>query len=237
MKFLTVEGNIGAGKSTLLRKLNDKLTTEVAQRVKILQEPVERFQRYKEFNPLELFYKEKDRNTGFIQLHIIQELKDFFRENIANADESIKLIVSERSPYSPKIFLNVLLKSDFITPFEHAKLNEFADDALKHCTPNCQFGTHHVLYLDESPETCEQRISKCMRGAECDGITRDYLYQLKNEYSAYLDTFAQINGESSITVVPSSSDSDTNATVLPCLTRLIEQLLASVDMENANTSE
>lgn len=237
MKFLAVEGNIGAGKSTLLRKLKDTLTTEVAKSVKILQEPVERFQHYKEFNPLELFYKEKDRNTGFIQLHIIQELKDFFHENLASADESIKLIVSERSLYSPKIFLNVLLKSDFITAFEHAKLTEFADDALKHCTPNCQFGTHHVLYLDESPETCEQRISKRMRGGECDGITRDYLYKIKNEYSAYLDTFAQINGDACITVITSSSDSDTNATVLPCLTRLIEQMLASVDMENAKTSQ
>ena len=71
--------------------------------------------------------------------------------------------------------MNVLLKSDFISEFEHAKLTEFADDVLKHCTPNCQFGTHHVLYLDESPETCQQRISKRMRGSEYDGISIEYL--------------------------------------------------------------
>ena len=226
MLVLAVEGNIGSGKTSLLTKLKDNLSTQVDKRVKILLEPVERFQRYKEFNPLELFYKEQHRNAGFIQLHITQVLKDFFHENLAETDQNIKLIVSERSLFSTRIFANVLLRSDFITRFEHAKLDEITDDALKQCMPNCQLGAHHIFFLDTSPETCKKRISKRKRRAECNSITIDYLCQIKNEYSTYLDTFERVNGGSSVTKVTSSDDdSDINTTALSRLMKLIEHLL------------
>ena len=227
MLFLSVEGNIGSGKTTLLRKLKDKLSTQVDNHVKILLEPVERFQCYKEFRPLDLFYKEQHRNAGFIQLHITQVLKDFFHENISQCGENIKLFVFERSIYSPKIFLNVLLKLDYITEFEHAKLNEITDDSIQYCIPDCQLGAHHLFFLNTSPETCKERIAKRMRGAESDGITMEYLWQIKNEYSTYLDTFARVNGESSVTVFTPSNECD--APALASLMKLIKQLLSKCE--------
>ena len=68
---IALEGLIGAGKSTLLNYLKDNFTD-----VLYIEEPVDSFQTYKSFNPLDLLAK-----NGFAaQYHIIRSLIGYYRK-------------------------------------------------------------------------------------------------------------------------------------------------------------
>ena len=76
MQVITIEGLIGAGKTTLLRKIQQSLPKNVC----LIPEPVDLFQQYKSFNPLELYYKEPRLNSGFCQLHILNGMTNQYEK-------------------------------------------------------------------------------------------------------------------------------------------------------------
>ena len=63
MKVIVVEGNIGSGKTQLLQKTWEKMSEFEMQNVRILIEPLEAYENYKNVNPLELLYSNPRKNA------------------------------------------------------------------------------------------------------------------------------------------------------------------------------
>lgn len=223
MKFLSIDGNIGAGKTTLLENLAREVAVRFSdKKIKILFEPVERFESYKSFNPLQLFYEDKTKNAAFVQLHIIGEIAEYFREAITEDEGTIDLIVCERSLFSPKIFSGLMLKNQLVTDFEYEKLCDETNRLLHDVLPDCAvLGADYVFYLDTPDEVCQARIEKRARQSEVNKISLDYLSDLRTEYSYYLERFGQVNGLGSVMRSTSTGVEETTVELLDFIRRVL----------------
>ena len=108
MKVITVEGLIGAGKSTLLRNIQPSLPKNVC----LIPEPVDLFQQYNSFNPLQLYYEEPYLNAGFCQLHILNGLTSQYDKFLF---EKPKNILTERNIFSSTVFTKTLRSLGYLS--------------------------------------------------------------------------------------------------------------------------
>jgi len=198
MKILSVEGLVGAGKTTLLQKIKPLLPPSV----EIIYEPVERFQTYKQFNPLKLFYDDPVRNAGFVQYHIIEELGKHFSEKISDCEkQNTKLMICERNMFSPRIFINLLLKRNYLTMFEYEKLLEKVDTTLQCVLPkDCSLGAHYIFFINTPVHLCRKRIALRARDGEVNNISEEYLADMRQEYFSYIHMFKAENGQNTMRV-------------------------------------
>lgn len=198
MKVISLEGNIGAGKSTTLSKLKEILPDDLS--IQIIEEPVLAFQTYKHFNPLELLYLDPLMNSGFAQMHIIEEQLKHYKDTVNN---SVDILLCERSLYSPIIFTKTLASLGYVSPFVESKLLDASIKAITTVFPGNPFASDAVFYLDTPVDICFKRIALRDRLAE-DQINITYLSTLEAEYHNFLQ-------ETSSNVVRWNSGSDNRA--------------------------
>lgn len=203
MKILCIEGNIGSGKSSLMRRIEPLLPSNV----KILMEPVHLFSYYKGFSPLKAFYDDPKKYAFFLQNHVIDSQLKHFRQqvNLGGGEEKIKLLISERTLYSPILFTNTLFKSGCLTPMEKEKLHEYSQNVIHTTLCNKPMGADYLFYLHLPPLDCIQRIRIRGRDGE-EGITTGYLSTLEHEYSTYIATFNKLYGETAVRKVEVGSN-------------------------------
>ena len=198
MIILSVEGNIGAGKSSILRRTEPHLPPGV----KILMEPVGSFQNYKDMNPLKLFYEDPTKYAFFAQNHIIEAHYKHFLEQL-QMQQSVSILVTERTLYSSVVFTNALFKMGWLNEMEKEKLLEYSQKMIANVSPDTPMGAHYVFYLNEYPHVCMKRILERGRQGE-KSISCTYLSQLEAEYHDYCEKFMKKHGSFSLRMAPAT---------------------------------
>ena len=186
MKIVAVEGNVGAGKSTLLGKLKPYFQSDF--RVKVLEEPVHIFEKFNEHNPLELMYKDPFTYASFSQLHILESVAAYYREQLLECAEGVKLLLCERSLFSPIIFSKVQYRNGYFEEFVYDYLVDRARKNLTEILPHHIFGADVVLFLSTSVENCLHHINvRCREGEN--NLDIAYLKCIEECYYEYLENF------------------------------------------------
>ena len=185
MKILAVEGNVGAGKSTLIRKLKPHFQNDF--RVKFLEEPVHLFAKFYEHNPLDLMYTDPFAYASFAQMHILESVAVYYREQLECVD-GVKLLLCERSLFSPIIFATSQYRSGHFGKFVYDYLIDRARKNLTEILPHHNFGANAILFLKTSAENCLQHISTRRREGE-NNVDPEYLKCIEECYREYLEKF------------------------------------------------
>jgi len=169
-----VEGNIGVGKSTLACQLARQLN------YKVFLEPTTK-------NPyLAKFYENPKKYALKLQLWIFRQR---FRTYIAATEHVLKSgqgVLLDRSVFSDAVFAEVNYQQGSISQEGYEYYKELRKQALK-----AVLIPHTTLYLDVSPETCNERILGRGRDYES-GIPLEYLKGLDASYHKFLDEMRNV---------------------------------------------
>lgn len=172
VKYLVcVEGAIGAGKSTLLKNIQEKNLPGI----KVLSEPVDEWRACKVNNDgknlLECMY-DGTISSSLFQLTVLQSR--FGPLMKALCDPDVKIVISERGPWSEK---HVFSRTN-LNDIEFACYN-YAHSALtRDILPICGDVNVLFLHLHIRIESVLERIKKRGRVEES-GITKKYLTRLE----------------------------------------------------------
>ena len=186
---MCIDGNIAAGKSTLLSALRQRMGAQ--KKYRFLHEPVDRFCQYKEFNPLQLAYLNPHVYSSITQLHILQEIKEFYSEKLS----SDRLYVTDRSLGSTVPFINAQYHHNYISEFEKVFLK---DRALSWSQ---KFPVNKHLFISCPPRCCFERVQARKRKEE----TPLSLYDLEiidQYYQEYIKDLISEKGLACIKVLP-----------------------------------
>ena len=171
--IISIEGLIGAGKSTLVSFLKDIKLEDTF----FVNEPVEEFQTFYHFNPLET----QKLNPFATQLHIIRCLKKQYN-NLIEKSNGARVIITDRCLNSSIVFIDTLYRTGCINDFEKKLLETIVQetkDEIKLVEPDA------IFFLTASPEVCHQRALFRNRVSELDNISNDYLNKLNESYLKY----------------------------------------------------
>lgn len=189
MKIVSIEGNIASGKSTLLKYFKYRFKNIVNW--EFVQEPVEQFTSFLNYNPLELSYL-NSKNIPACQMHITDVLKKHYKDKLKDGD---KIYICERSLYSPIIFTQTYFDEGIISNFccDYLKLqvkNEIEKLKLK------PFACSQLFYIDTPLSECLSRIKKRARKEELstDFDFNKHLLYVKNNYDKLLLDFKEQEG-------------------------------------------
>lgn len=180
MRVIILEGLIGAGKSCLLKNIQPYLTPEV----KVIMEPVDRFQSFDSYNPLGEMYENPMMNSGFGQLHIIQEQALCYEEQLR--EEKPAILLTERSIYSPVIFTKTLRSAGFLSEFVEAVLLKHSHQKILEIFPDKPLAADKMFWVDTPISVCLSHIAQRGREGES-AITESYLSKLSTFYGEYID--------------------------------------------------
>lgn len=163
MPIFSIEGNIGSGKSSLLAKLK-----ESSPELIFLQEPVDEWNTIKDADGttiLEKYYQDQGRWAfAFQMMAFITRVRQF------KAAPKNVVVITERSVFTDReIFAKMLHDSGKISNIEYTIYLKWFDDLVGDLTID------GVIYVNTTPEVCEQRIQKRARPGET--ISFDYLEQ------------------------------------------------------------
>lgn len=200
---ISIEGIIGSGKTSAIIEIQkyircvqfqidnakDPFSRVLINQCRLYREPVELFETLpdSDINPL----MEGSSSTAVssdvmsLQLHIIRCLFKFYSQ-IVNENPcphcTPRLIITDRSFESCKIFIQTAMKTNRISRFA----NEMLHREWQNCfglTPKPDF----IIFLDIEPELSLARIKARGRESERD-ITLDYLKNLREEHLIHLGT-------------------------------------------------
>ena len=160
--YFAIEGNIGSGKSTLLNTFQEKNIDYI----QTIREPVEEYSSFRgignvRHNPLQESYRDSVRSAGFAQLHILQTSGKYYAEKYRQTRRSV--IVSERSIWSPTVFISAQKKIDNLSNFAADYLEKELARTLREAGP---LVPDHIIFLDASPDLCFKRIKERNRREE-----------------------------------------------------------------------
>ena len=167
-KYFALEGLVGSGKTTCLNHL------AFERDVCCVSEPVHLFEHFQSHNPLALQYSDPLTNAVAAQLHILHVSAAHYGQ-IPPADALLqdKIILSERSIFSPKVFINANHRrgvfSDFTRDFLLGKLEDVTVDVRK---------LDAIIYFDAPPYLCKERIANRKREGEESACSQDFLDHL-----------------------------------------------------------
>ena len=198
MNIVTVEGIIGAGKTRLLHEVTDQVPPDA----QILFEPVEGFCKYGKFNPLQLAFEQNGKNCAMCQLHFIETLEEFYRYKKENVP--LTFWVTERNLYSPMVFINALLKANYLSEFCACKLGDATNKALKAIFPEHPFGADKIFFIDCPVEIAFKRIKDRERVEETkvnEAEFYNYLLHLDRSYKEYLEYYKHNRGAANLCIV------------------------------------
>jgi thymidylate kinase len=190
--FVTVDGNIGGGKSTLLRNLQKHYGVKYHKDYDVifLQEPVEKWEQFRDENNvtiLEKFYDNQYEFSFSFQIMAcisrIKVIRDALKNiKLSNSKKNV-IVISERSLYTDKmVFAKMLYESGKISYINYQiYLNLFE-------TFSEDFPIHKVIYVKTSPEHCHCRILKRSRNGESN-IPLEYLTTCSDYHEEMLKYF------------------------------------------------
>jgi deoxyadenosine/deoxycytidine kinase len=165
--WCSIEGGIGAGKTTFIEKVVPKLLNDP---IVIIPEPVEEWEKS---GILAKSYTDPTYTFPAQCTFFTSRIKAFRQRYNVNA-----LNVSERSPFSDKLFWNIQNNE----PLLHtAYMDMWAEwqNLMPVRRPDI------FIYLKSSTKTAMDRISERNRSAE-DGIEESYLSRLNKEHDLFL---------------------------------------------------
>ena len=171
MRFVSIAGLIGAGKTTLARQLSEKMNCE------LYLEPVEG-------NPyLEDFYLDMKKHVFPMQIHLLHAR--FMQQEYIQGEQQDA--VQDRTIYEDLAFAEIAHQSGILPEREYATYTQLAKDLFWRLQPPTV-----VVYLEVTPETAMDRISK--RARECErGITLDYINNLNSAYQKVFKRMDKMN--------------------------------------------
>ena len=174
MPVFSVEGNIGSGKSTLLTKLK----TACPNAVIFIPEPVDEWNTIMDSNGvtiLENYYKNQTKWAfAFQMMAFITRVKQF-----RDISKDVTVIM-ERSVFTDRnIFAKMLFDSGKINDIEYAIYLKWFDELVGNLTVD------GVIYVNTTPEVCEQRIQKRARLGEAP-IEFEYLAKCDQYHGEWL---------------------------------------------------
>ena len=175
-KIIAIDGNIGSGKSTLISELKLRLNN-----VGFIEEHLEMYTSYKEFNPLAQMYKNPTQNCSITQLHIIRSINDI----TSKEGPKHQVLITDRSLFSPLVFEDALYKSGYLSTFAKDYISNealtYADQTLR------EINAEYIgLFLFDLPvSTCMNRIDMRNRYGE-QSIKLDHLRNIKNSYQTHI---------------------------------------------------
>ncbi len=191
--IIAVEGNIGAGKSTLLEKLNERFSNRKEPfRVLFMKEPVELWQSITDKNGEDIltkFYENTEKYSFAFQIMA-------YSTRLAKLKEAIKssydVIICERSLEADRnVFAKMLADDGKIEDIMYTIYNRLYQDTSD------EFQMDGIVYLNTSPEVCQERIKIRHREGE-DSIQIDYLSQCQKYYEKWLIEGEDLNKNTKI---------------------------------------
>ena len=195
MKVIVVEGNIACGKSTLIKSVQKKMLE--LHDVQFLVEPLEAYENYKTFKPLELLYENPQKNGYFAQAHIIETLTKHIYCALEYAEPAV--LVTERTLQSARLFVSVLYKLGYIADHEKEKLLDSINRGIDKC-PRNKLMVDKVFFINIPTEVCYKRIQERGRkGEEC--ISLQYLRELETEYILNIKSFSNTHRSADLEIV------------------------------------
>jgi len=180
MPIFSIEGNIGSGKSTLL----EKLKTVCPDSIIFIPEPVDEWSKIRDsagVTILENYYKDQTKWAfAFQMMAFITRVKQ-----LRNSPKNVTVIM-ERSVFTDRnIFAKMLFDSGKINDIEYAIYLQWFDELVGDLIVD------GVVYVNTTPEVCEQRIQKRARPGEapiefeylakCDKYHQDWLRDHPNK--------------------------------------------------------
>lgn len=190
--ILVVEGVIGVGKTTLLRYLAKK--HEHNPTIAIWLEPSDRFNSYKIYHPLELFYK-NPKEAPIVQLHIQNVLLQYYKEKLNNINSEVNLIITERSLFSCLIFIQAQLEFKLLSPFQADYLLDLARANLSSLPNLCD----KIFYL--RPPSIETILSRLEARSHCEvnlENKEEYIQTLVSCCERYIHSYRKSHPPSSV---------------------------------------
>lgn len=168
---ILIEGNIGVGKSTFLKYFNRFCG------VRIVEEPVKKWQNLNGANLLDLMYKDTEKWGFPFQSYTILLMLENHTKTMG---ENVK--VMERSIFSARYcFIEILLENNKIKKEEYDILHKW----YEYIDKNINLNPNLIIYLRAPPEKVFERIKERERQEESN-IAFDYIYRLHELHEDWL---------------------------------------------------
>ena len=119
---------------------------------------------------------------------ILESVATYYREQLLECVEGVKLLLCERSLFSPIIFSKVHYRSGYFKKFVYDYLVDRARKNLAEILPHHIFGADAVLLLSTSVENCFQHINVRSREEE-NNVDIEYLKCIEECYCEYIGNF------------------------------------------------
>lgn len=190
--YISIEGNIGAGKSSIFEKLKEKLWCR--KDYFFFPEPIDKFTKLGDYNPLQLAYENSERYGALTQIYIMKTSFNHY-PNKNNTFPTDSVIISDRDYSSPVKFIHRDHLTGLYDPYiRNMLLKEFFDDYVQMFEP---MQIDRTIFIDVSPEICFDRIQERGRMEE-KNCTIDLLKSMDKVYKEVIDEnpshFIVING-------------------------------------------
>ena len=163
---IEVEGNIGAGKSSFLEECA-RMTREIlyeGAKVRVAQEPVDRWTDLHGDNLLEMNYEDPQRNAFLFETYVQNTL---LKRHLEHSNEPAQIL--ERSLGSERhVFAEYLRDKGILREAEFNVLNEWYEliAGPKAAPAFSDVGTDLIIYLRTSPDVAMERAAKRGRKEE-----------------------------------------------------------------------
>lgn len=207
-EWISVEGIVGAGKTTLLKRFESIKAT-------VIPEPVEKFQ---ENGLLAKSYENPKEYAFPAQCHFFTSRINEFERRFNNEKGAIN--VSERSPYSDKLFADINMTDPDIKSCYLGMWKRWQDFMPKNMRNPTLF-----IYLRPSLETCMKRAKERGRPEDKD-IDIEYQKRLMEEHDKAFGT--------GLALMP-------DGTYVPCITIAtdedVEKMLQLIHCEHSRQCE
>jgi deoxyguanosine kinase len=209
-KVYSIEGNIGAGKSTILEYMKEKLKNN--KNVLFATEPLDMWEKIHDeegTNMLVKFYKDQDKYAFPFQVMAFATRLLKLREEMRKKPDA-KIIICERSLEADyNIFAKMLHDEGKIETINYNVYLQFYELYRN------DFPTKGLIYINASPETCQNRINSRNRQGE-EGIPLDYLEKCHSYHKTWIENYEHKDNLLIIDTNNNKDDihSDTNITYM-----------------------
>lgn len=173
--LLSLEGIIGAGKTSVFDCLNEGNECEFF--FNFIDEPVDKFSKYKHFNPLLKSYLFPTSDAAIAQIHFSKVIAENFK---AKYNNSSVVNVCDRSCDSPSIFIQTYRDLGFFSNFVGDYVTELCQDIMSDIPL-----PHFIVYLDIDVHKAMERIKQRNREEENFCTVKQQIV-LKENYEKYL---------------------------------------------------
>lgn len=174
--IVALYGAIASGKTSLFNLYRQKHEQE--HDVVFLPEPIDKFQKWKAYEPLKLVENDPIRNASCVQLHIQSSLASLYGcmdKQLAVANTAI----CDSYLDSSSVYAEALMRCGYLTPFSRDYLLETMKETK---TQNGWPEPTGIYFLDVPVEVCLERMKGRGRDGEQKFVTIGYLQHLIDCY-------------------------------------------------------